>query len=188
MRIAASIAALSLAASVCIACERPVRADQPGLEHPGARHHHRSSAGEPLGHVANATSPFWTSNQGTNTSTLYAITGSTNVSQVLGVNANGFVAIPTTAAGPQGPTGQVTNPNAASFQLTPGARRLSRFIFANLNGTISGWAGGLTSTVQATTPGRGLHGARDQHGGDPSLCRRQRGRRGSTSSTAPSLR
>ena len=101
-----------------------------------------------------ATSPFWTSNQGTNSSTLYAITGSTNVSQVLGVNANGFVAIPTTAAGPQGPTGQVSNSNTASFQLTPGTPSTSaRFIFANLNGTISGWAGGLTSTIQATTPG-----------------------------------
>ena len=29
----------------------------------------------------------------------------------------------------------------------------ARFIFANLNGTISGWAGGLTSTIKATTPG-----------------------------------
>jgi uncharacterized protein (TIGR03118 family) len=81
------------------------------------------------------------------------VTGSTNVSQVLGVNANGFVAIPTTAAGPQGPTGQVNNTNTASFQLTPGTPSTSaRFIFADLNGTISGWAGGLTSTVVVTTP------------------------------------
>jgi uncharacterized protein (TIGR03118 family) len=100
------------------------------------------------------TSPFWTSNQGTNTSRLYAITGSTNVSQVLGVNANGFVAIPTTAAGPQGPTGQVSNSNTASFQLTPGTASTSaRFIFADLNGTISAWAGGLASSVQVATPG-----------------------------------
>ena len=108
----------------------------------------------PWGIARTPTSPFWTSNQGTNSSTLYAITGSTNVTQVLGVNANGFVAIPTTAAGPQGPTGQVSNTNTASFQLTPGtASTSSRFIFADLNGTISGWAGGLTSTIQATTPG-----------------------------------
>ena len=100
------------------------------------------------------TSPFWTSNQGTNSATLYAVTGSTTVSQVLNVNANGFVAIPTTAAGPQGPTGQVNNTNTASFQLTPGTASTSaRFIFADLNGTISGWAGGLTSTVEVTTPG-----------------------------------
>ncbi|HEV7575625.1 MAG TPA: TIGR03118 family protein [Caldimonas sp.] len=108
----------------------------------------------PWGISRSATSPFWTSNQGMNSSTLYAITGSTNVSQVLGVNANGFVAIPTTAAGPQGPTGQVSNSNTASFQLTPGtASSSARFIFADLNGTISGWAGGLTSTVGASTPG-----------------------------------
>lgn len=105
----------------------------------------------PWGLSRTGTSPFWTSNQGTNTSTLYAITGSTNVSQVLGVNANGFVGIPTTAAGPQGPTGQVSNTNTTSFQLTPGTS--ARFIFPNLNGTISGWAGGLTSTIEAITPG-----------------------------------
>ena len=108
----------------------------------------------PWGLSRTATSPFWSSNQGTSTSTLYAITGSTTVTQVVAVNANGFVGIPTTAAGPQGPTGQVSNTNTASFQLTPGAPSSSaRFIFANLNGTISGWAGGLTSTIQATTPG-----------------------------------
>jgi len=100
------------------------------------------------------TSPLWTSNQGASTSTLYAITGSTNVSQVLGVNANGFVGIPMTASGPQGPTGQVNNTNTASFQLTPGNTASSaRFMFANLNGTISAWAGGLTSTIEVTTPG-----------------------------------
>jgi len=108
----------------------------------------------PWGLARTGTSPFWTSNQSTNSSTLYAITGSTNVSQVLGVNAAGFVAIPTTGSGPQGPTGQVSNTNTASFQLSPGtASTSSRFIFADLNGTISGWAGGLTSTIQVTTPG-----------------------------------
>ena len=108
----------------------------------------------PWGLSRSPTSPFWTSNQGTNSSTLYAVTGSTNVTRVLGVNANGFVAIPTTAAGPQGPTGQVNNTNTASFQLTPGvAGTSSRFIFANLNGTISGWAGGLTSITMQSTPG-----------------------------------
>jgi len=103
-----------------------------------------------------AMSPFWTSNQGTNTSTLYAVTGSTTVTQVTGVNPQGFVGIPTMGGGPQGPTGQVNNSNTASFQLTPGDPTTSaRFIFANLNGTISAWAGAnaLTSTVKVTTPG-----------------------------------
>lgn len=108
----------------------------------------------PWGLSRSGTSPFWTSNQGTNSSTLYAITGSTNVSQVLGINAAGFVAIPTTAGGPQGPTGQVNNTNTASFQLTPGTASTSaRFIFADLNGTISAWAGGLASTIEVTTAG-----------------------------------
>jgi uncharacterized protein (TIGR03118 family) len=108
----------------------------------------------PWGISRSPTSPFWASDQGTNSSTLYAITGSTTVSQVLTVNGNGFVGIPTTAAGPQGPTGQVNNPNTASFQLTPGNSSTSaRFLFADLNGTISGWAGGLTSTIEATTAG-----------------------------------
>ncbi len=108
----------------------------------------------PWGISRSPTSPFWTSDQGMNSSTLYAITNGTNVTQVLGVNANGFVAIPTTAAGPQGPTGQVNNSNTASFQLVPGtASTSSRFLFANLNGTISGWAGGLSSSIEVTTPG-----------------------------------
>jgi len=108
----------------------------------------------PWGLARTGTSPFWTSNQGTSSSTLFAITGSTTVSEVFGINANGFVAIPTTAGGPQGPTGQVSNTNTASFQLTPGdTSTSSRFLFANLNGTISGWAGGLTSTIEATTTG-----------------------------------
>jgi len=107
----------------------------------------------PWGISRSPTSPFWTSNQGTSTSTLFAVTGSTNVSKV-NIAPNGFVAIPKTVGGPQGPTGQVNNTNTASFQLTPGTpSSSSRFIFANLNGTISGWAGGPESTIKATTPG-----------------------------------
>jgi uncharacterized protein (TIGR03118 family) len=112
----------------------------------------------PWGISHSATSPFWTSNQGSNASTLYAVTGSTDVTKVTAVNANGFVAIPTTPIGgppqgPQGPTGQVNNTNTASFQLTPGDTSTSaRFIFANLNGTISAWAGGLAASIQVTTP------------------------------------
>jgi len=64
---------------------------------------------------------------------------------------NGFVAIPPAAAG--GPTGQVNNGNASSFLLTNGDGGSARFIFANLNGAISGWDGGATSVIQATTTG-----------------------------------
>ena len=79
----------------------------------------------PWGMSRSPTSPFWTSNQGTNSATLYAVTGTTTVTQVLAVNAQGFVGIPTTGAGPQGPTGQVNNTNTDSFQLTPGTSSTS---------------------------------------------------------------
>jgi uncharacterized protein (TIGR03118 family) len=108
----------------------------------------------PWGLSHSSTSPFWTSNQGTNTATLFGVTGSTNVTKVNINPPSGFVAIPPGGTGAVGPTGQVNNTNTASFQLTPGdPSTSSRFIFANLNGTISGWAGGATSTIEVTTPG-----------------------------------
>jgi uncharacterized protein (TIGR03118 family) len=92
-------------------------------------------------------SPFWISDQGSNVATVYPVTDSTNVSgPVLTVN------IPTTENGPQGPTGQVSNTNAASFHLNDDMS--ARFIFADLNGTISAWHPGLTQAeVEVTTPG-----------------------------------
>jgi len=93
------------------------------------------------------TSPVWTSNQGTNTATLYAVTGTTTVTK------NPLtVTIPTTASGPQGPTGQVANTNPSAFIVGTAP---ARFIFANLNGSISAWNGvGTTATVAVpATPG-----------------------------------
>ena len=107
----------------------------------------------PWGISHSSTSPFWTSNQGTSTTTLYAVTGQTNVSKTNINPPTGNVLIPTTATGPQGPTGQVNNGNTSSFLLTNGDGLSARFIFANLNGTISGWDGGTTAITQATTPG-----------------------------------
>lgn len=109
----------------------------------------------PWGISHSSTSPFWISDQGTSLTNLWSVTGQTNVTKMTAVNPpTGNIAIPTTATGPQGPTGQVNNTNTSSFQLTPGnASTSSRFIFANLNGTISGWAGGPTSTITVTTPG-----------------------------------
>jgi uncharacterized protein (TIGR03118 family) len=102
----------------------------------------------PWGISHSATSPFWVSNQGTNTATLYAVTDTLNVTK----NAL-TVAIPTTASGPQGPTGQVNN-TGMSFQIGA-APAPAAFIFANLNGTISAWnnSAGTTAVIQATTPG-----------------------------------
>src|SRR5262249_69556 len=108
----------------------------------------------PWGFSHSATSPFWVSNQGTNTTTLYSVTGATNVAKV-NINGTGFVSIPTTASGcPKGPTGQVNNTNASSFLVGNGGNGTrASFIFANLNGTISAWNGGMTAFTQTTVPG-----------------------------------
>ncbi|HEV2041289.1 MAG TPA: hypothetical protein VGT81_14850, partial [Casimicrobiaceae bacterium] len=68
----------------------------------------------PWGISRSATSPFWVSDQGTNLATLYSVAANGTVSKVA-LN----VAMPITAAGPQGPTGQVNN-NTTAF-LVPGA-------------------------------------------------------------------
>ena len=97
----------------------------------------------PWGVSHSATSPFWVSDQATGVATLYSVSGG-NVTKVPLI-----VSIPTTASGPQGPTGQV-NSTGSSFKVGASA---ANFIFANLNGTISAWASGTTAVVQATTPG-----------------------------------
>jgi hypothetical protein len=51
------------------------------------------------------TSPIWVSNQGTGTATLYTVTASNSVTKVNINPPSGFVDIPTTPGGPQGPTG-----------------------------------------------------------------------------------
>jgi uncharacterized protein (TIGR03118 family) len=113
----------------------------------------------PWGISHTSTSPFWTSNQSTNTATLYAVTGSTTVTKTNINPPAGFVAIPTTATGPQGPTGQVANTNTASFQLTPGnPSTSSHFIFADLNGTVSAWVTGAASNIEITTLGASYTG------------------------------
>jgi len=106
----------------------------------------------PWGVSHSPTSPFWVSNQGKNTATLYAVTDETNVKKVP-INGTGIVNIPKTAAGPQGPTGQVNNANTSSFLVKGGDDKSAHFIFANLNGTISAWDTGPTAFIQVTTPG-----------------------------------
>ncbi len=99
----------------------------------------------PWGVSHSPTSPFWVSDQGTNLATLYAVNGGTVTKAAL------TVSIPTTATGPQGPTGQVFN---SSSSFTVGTAP-ANFIFANLNGTISAWnnSAGTTAQVPVTTPG-----------------------------------
>jgi uncharacterized protein (TIGR03118 family) len=101
----------------------------------------------PWGVAFSATSPFWTSDQGTGLATLYNATG---VPQGL------VVTVPGSAAPPTGPTGQLFN-NVGGSSLSSflvGAAPAT-FIFDTLNGTILGWNGGAGTTAQvmAATPG-----------------------------------
>jgi len=100
----------------------------------------------PWGISHSGTSPFWVSNQVTGTSTLYNGAG-----QPFPTASPLVVTIP--GAGPEsGPTGQVFNPTS-DFVLTTGGKAL--FLFANLDGSISGWNGahGTLAEVVASTPG-----------------------------------
>src|SRR5258708_6225821 len=80
-------------------------------------------------------SPVWISDQATQTSPLFSVTGSTGVSGPLFT-----VNIP--PAGVSGPTGTVANASGAGFDVGNGGNgKSAAFIFANLNGSISAWNG-----------------------------------------------
>jgi uncharacterized protein (TIGR03118 family) len=109
----------------------------------------------PWGVSRTATSPFWISDQGTNLTNLWSVTGATTVTKMTAVNPpTGNIVIPPGGAGAVGPTGQVANVNSSSFPVGNGGNGGSaHFIFANLNGTISAWDTGSTAFIQVTTPG-----------------------------------
>jgi uncharacterized protein (TIGR03118 family) len=82
---------------------------------------------------AGPTTPWWSSNNGTNTSTLYNGSGA---KQALTVSV------------PGGPTGTVFNAVATDFVISQGGKSGSaRFLFATEGGQILGWS----PTVNATT-------------------------------------
>jgi len=111
----------------------------------------------PWGMSHTATSPIWTSNQGTSTATLFAVTGNNDVMKVAPANTNGNILIPPLQTqGGLGPTGQVANTNTSSFPVSVasgGDGASAHFIFATLNGTIAAWDAGQTAFTQVTTPG-----------------------------------
>jgi uncharacterized protein (TIGR03118 family) len=98
----------------------------------------------PWGVSFTATSPFWVSNQVTNTATLYSGTGSTIAPIIVSI--------------PSGPTGQVNN-TSAGFLGANGSP--ASFIFATLGGGIYAWNGGngtgpnppAPATPEGTVPG-----------------------------------
>ena len=96
-----------------------------------------SNLRNPWGMSFSATSPFWVSNQASNTSTLYGATGAPNA-MVVSV--------------PGGPTGQVFTGGTSfleSNNTTP------NFVFATISGSIYAWNGGNGTTAQlaASTAG-----------------------------------
>lgn len=89
------------------------------------------------GLARSSTSPFWVSDEGSGWSTLYTGAGVKEGLEVLIPSASG--------AGPGQPTGIVINesPDASEFQVMgPTTMSAAKFLFATLDGTISGWAPG----------------------------------------------
>jgi uncharacterized protein (TIGR03118 family) len=81
---------------------------------------------------SSATSPFWVSNNGTGTSTLYSVNPATQATTKSALT----VAIP----GDGSVTGQIFNPGAGF--------NADRFLFVSEDGTISGWRGALGSSAE----------------------------------------
>jgi uncharacterized protein (TIGR03118 family) len=94
----------------------------------------------PWGMAFSRTSPFWISNQASDTATLYDGAGNA-IPLVVGIPPVGF---------PTGPTGQVFN-GSSSFDLPNG--NPAHFMFDTLDGRILGWNGGTTAVAVAMTPG-----------------------------------
>ena len=91
----------------------------------------------PWGISESATGPFWVSNAGSGTSTLY--NGSGTIIPLV-------VTVPAAASGQTGtPTGQVVNSVTSAFQLANG--RGASFIFASEDGVITAWNGGTTAAI-----------------------------------------
>ncbi|MGW6280985.1 TIGR03118 family protein [Kribbella sp. NPDC055071] len=107
----------------------------------------------PWGLALAATSPLWTSNQGTSSSTLYSSApGATTATKVPTIR----VTVPL-------PTGQVAN-TGTGFVLSNGtASAPARFIFSTLTGQIAAWGPPISplvgaAEIKATTPGAAYTG------------------------------
>ena len=102
----------------------------------------------PWGISSSPTSPFWISNNGTGTSTLYNGAG-----QPFPVNNPLVVTIPPSPGST--PTGQVFN-GGSGFELAPG--QPARFLFATEAGTIAGWnpaANATNALIEVNNGGTG---------------------------------
>lgn len=86
------------------------------------------------------TGPFWVSNNGSATSTLYSVNASTDAVAKVAITAN----IP----GDGSVTGQVFNPTAPA--LAGGSFNKDTFLFVSEDGTISGWRAGIAGNNAET--------------------------------------
>jgi uncharacterized protein (TIGR03118 family) len=94
---------------------------------------------------AGPTTPWWTANNGSNTSTLYSGTGAKS-------------ALTVAVAG--GPTGTVFNGNAGDFVVSQNGKSGSaRFLFATEAGTILGWSSAVNGTTALVGVDRSSAGA-----------------------------
>jgi uncharacterized protein (TIGR03118 family) len=94
---------------------------------------------------AGPTTPWWSANNGTNTSTLYTGTGT---KLALTVNV------------PGAPTGTVFNGNSADFVVSESGKTGSaRFLFATEAGTILGWSPSVNGTTAIVGADRSSAGA-----------------------------
>lgn len=106
----------------------------------------------PWGMSAGPGGPLWVSDQGTGVATLYNGAG-----QPFPPPPNGPLVVtippPTGSNAGGSPTGQVFNGNDSDFALPTGGH--AAFIFASLDGTITGWNGasGTNAQLAWTTPG-----------------------------------
>ncbi|HEY1513103.1 MAG TPA: TIGR03118 family protein [Gaiellaceae bacterium] len=97
------------------------------------------------GLTAGPTTPWWVSNNGTNTSTLYSGVGSK-------------VALTVNVAG--GPTGTVFNGKSTDFAVTQGGKSgAARFLFATEGGTVLGWSPAVNATTALVGADRSAGGA-----------------------------
>jgi uncharacterized protein (TIGR03118 family) len=105
-----------------------------------------------------ATSPFWVSNAGNGTSTLYTVTEAAPAVPVVSAT----VAIIPPSAKNKGktglPSGQVNNAyGAGNFEVATG--HPASFMFATLDGTISGWYGGVPNNTAIVFVDHSANGA-----------------------------
>jgi uncharacterized protein (TIGR03118 family) len=112
----------------------------------------------PWGLALSPTSPLWSANAGTSTSTLYSTAPDSTAASTVGAVR---VTIPGTPAGL--PTGQVFNGGTDFVNSTTAASGPARFIFSTISGNIVAWAPGVdpnigAAEIKANTPGAAYTG------------------------------